>query len=131
MIDRRHIQLLKRQRYVVVRPTGEVVSFYKQLQKELLSLLSSSISVVSYPGYPHVTIRGFPEGTDLDSLRRIIGEWVETVSPLDIRIGGLSYFPDPYKVVFVEIAKNEALVDAFNRLSLATAELPQFEPQRS
>jgi 2'-5' RNA ligase len=129
--DQSHLQLLDKQRYVVVRPTGEIVSFYKGLQKRFLSLLSSSASPFSYPNYPHMMIRGFPEGTDLQTLRQMVYGWTKTISRLKIKLKSLSYFPDPYKVVLFEIEKNEVLVDAYNKLALATAALPHFDPQRS
>jgi 2'-5' RNA ligase superfamily len=131
MTDQGHLQSLDKQRYVVVRPIGEIVSFYKSLQKQLLSLFSSSAFPLSYPNHPHMMIRGFPEGTDLQSLRQIVDEWAKSISPPKIKLRTLSYFPDPYKVVLLEIEKNRALIDAYNKLAAMTAVLPQFEPQRS
>jgi 2'-5' RNA ligase len=131
MTDQGHLQSLDKQRYIVVRPIGEIVSFYKSLQKELLSLFSPSASALSHPNYPHMMIRGFPEGTDLQTLRQIVDGWTKTISPLPIKLKNLSYFPDPYRVVLFEIEKNGALIDAYNGLAAAAVLLPQFEPRRS
>jgi hypothetical protein len=110
MPDQGHLQSLDKQRYIVVRPIGEIVSFYKSLQKNLLSLFSPAASALSYPNYPHMMIRGFPEGTHLQSLRQIVDGWTKATSPRQIKLKKVTYFPDPYKVVLFEIEKNGALI---------------------
>ena len=126
-----HLQSLESQRFVVARIGGESESLYKSLQEEFLRLLTASRSIVSYPNVPHVTIRGFPEGTDLQTLRQIVREWARATSPLQIKLNQLSHFPSPYKIVILEVEKNAALVHAYDRLADATASLPRFEPRRT
>ncbi len=64
MTDQRHIQFLDK---LTIRC---IVSFYNHLQKQLVSLFSSSALPLSYPNYPHMMIRA-GNGSGRRGVRRL------------------------------------------------------------
>lgn len=108
--DPEHIGRLEGQRYVVLRPCGIISDVYAQVQtvfKEKLAGLP-----VSHPAQPHITLAGFPKGTPLESVRELVAQWAPTISPLQVEIERVSFFPTPFQIVIAQVRKTTALFNA-------------------
>src|SRR6185503_146036 len=95
-------------------PTGIVAEIYAQIQgtvKERLAGLP-----VSYPAHPHVTLAGFPKGTDLESVRELVAQWTPTIAHLKVELERASVFPAPFQIVIAQVRKTVALFDALASL---------------
>jgi 2'-5' RNA ligase len=123
--DRRLLAALEGQRYVVLRPPAHIVSLFREVQSQFRAVLPAA---VTYPAEPHVTLRGFPVGTDLTILRSVVATWADSVPPLDLTIEDLSAFPPPHKVPILKIRRTRELVRAFMSLAglASAAKLPEF-----
>lgn len=112
--DPRHLGELDGTTYVVLRPRGDVVDAYAAVRDELRQRLGNEN--VSFPAYPHVTLRGWPAGTDLERIRDAVGIWAKRTAPLLVAIDRIGTFPPPYRVVVVIVRKTDALRHAFASL---------------
>jgi 2'-5' RNA ligase len=112
--DPDHIALLEGQRFVVLRPTGVVLDVYDHVRgliKEKLAGLS-----VSYPAQPHVTLAGYPKGTSLEDVRKLVARWAPPIHPLRLEIEKASVFPAPFQIVIVHVRKTAELLHALSSL---------------
>jgi 2'-5' RNA ligase len=98
------------QRFVVLRATGAVADAHRHVR----SLLKEQIADgdPSYLANAHVTLTGFPKGTELGSVRDLVAEWARMVAPLQLEVEKAGYFPAPFQIVILQIRKTSALCDA-------------------
>jgi 2'-5' RNA ligase superfamily len=111
--DPRDIARLEGQRYVVLRPIGAVADVHRQVRALAKERLGCEISC---PAGGHVTLAGFPRGTDLDDIRELVEEWARTMAPLRIEIERVHHFPSPFQIVIVRVRKTRELFDALTSL---------------
>jgi hypothetical protein len=126
--DPRDIARLEGQRYVVLRPTGAVPHVHRQVRALARERLADAD--VSYPATAHVTLTGFPAGTELDAIRELVGEWARTVAPLRIEVERVHHFPPPFQIVMVQVRKTRELFDALASLRgrVKDRRLPDMSP---
>ena len=129
--DPKHIALLKGQRYVVLRPTGDVRDVHSQVRALARDRLAEYD--VSYPACAHVTLAGFRAGTDLDALREVVRNWAATVAPLQLEVERVHHFPSPFQIVMVQIRRTPELFDALASLRERAREsgFPDLSPIQS
>jgi 2'-5' RNA ligase len=108
--DPNDIARLEGQRYVVLRPTGEVPDVHGHVQSLIKKQLANCD--VSYPAHAHVTLSGFPKGTHLASVRELVAQWARSIAPLRLEVEGASYFPTPFQIVIVQVRKMSELFEA-------------------
>ncbi len=116
--DPQHLRLVNGERYAVLRPTRPVVGAYSEVQARLRDRLAGSAA--SFPAYPHVTLRGWPAGTELESVRDVVRTWAKRTGSLRVQIERIGTFPSPYQIVVVLVRKTDALREAFSSLIQAT-----------
>jgi len=108
-----HIREVDGQRFVVFRPEGAVSECHRTLQDVLRRRLSGM--PVSFPR-AHVTLAGFAAGTQLESVRELVSNWTRGVPPLRVQVQGARSFPPPFQVLYLEVLKTPALVQALRSL---------------
>ena len=59
---------------------------------------------------------GLAEGTHLESVRQLIGEWASTIRPLRLELERATFFPTPAQVVIVQVRKTPELFRALTTL---------------
>lgn len=116
--DRGHLSVLEGQRYVVLRAMGEAAQALKRVQDDVRAELDGQPA--SFPNAAHVTLRGFPAGTDLDRVVALVESWSVNVGPLEVEITRAATFPAPDQIVICEVRKTDALKTAFASLLEAT-----------
>jgi len=126
--DPRHVARLAGERYVVLRPTGAVVRSYEHVRSAMQERLAGL--PVSFTAQPHVTLTGFPTGTPLAGVQRLVTEWARSVPPLRIEVERVRVFPAPDQVVVVQVRKTPELFDALSDLRRRAPEhgLPDWPP---
>ena len=77
--DPNHLTLVNGERYVVLRPTGIVARAYAEVQAAVRRKLFGSL--VSFPAQGHVTMKGFPRGTALIDVQKVVRQWAASVPP--------------------------------------------------
>lgn len=97
-------------RFVVLRATGAVANAHGYVR----SLVKGQITHPEAAFLPqaHVTLAGFPKGTNLESVRDLVAEWAQSVAPLQIEVEKVGYFAAPFKIVILQIHETTALCDA-------------------
>lgn len=127
--DPGHLAALEGQRYVVLRPSGDVVEEFEKVRSSVRRLVG--FDALPSPSFPHVTFIGFPSGTPLEDVQRLAARWAEQTPPLTIEIEKLSTFPSPFQAVIVQVAKIPSLTAALAAIRQLAADvgLPQW-PQR-
>jgi 2'-5' RNA ligase len=118
--DPAHLGRLRGERYVVLRPRGDVLRCAGQVQEALRVRLRGL--PVSYPAHPHVTLKGFPAGTALGDVRSLVARWAAKIAPLSLEIEGSAAFPSPHQVVVLRVRKTAPLFQAFLDLAEAARE---------
>ena len=124
--DVAHITRLDKQRFLLLRPRGEVATIFHAMQAQFRARFPAS--EISYPAQPHVTIHGFPAGSSVEQTTHLAREWARETPPLRIAIERASSFGLPFKIAIVQIRKTNALTQSMQRArKIAQAsELPQF-----
>ena len=112
--DPNHLALLEGQRYVALRPAGPVSAVHEQVRASVKERLAGL--PVSYPAQAHVTLTGFPKGTDLESVRALVGQWARTIPRLQLEVERVGVFPAPFQIVIVQVRKTAELFDALASL---------------
>jgi 2'-5' RNA ligase len=102
------------QRYVVLRPLGKVANVYTTVQAAIQARFSDL--VISYPAQAHVTLKGFPAGTPLGAVQTLVQRWATAASPLRVEVERVTVFPEPFKIVIVQVRKTAELYHALARL---------------
>jgi hypothetical protein len=97
-----------------LRAEGELAAAHERVREELRSLLRDAR--VSYPNTGHITMRGFPAHTDVDTIRQTVDRWAGATRPLRLEVEGVSVFRPPFQIVVVVIRKTPELADAYRRL---------------
>jgi 2'-5' RNA ligase len=115
--DPDHLAVVEGQRYVVFRPVGQVQRTFETLQRQLRETLADPR--ISFPLTGHVTLRGFPIGTSVESITRMVEAWALTVPPLMIEAEALATFPPPWQVVIVQVRTTPELERAYGSLAEA------------
>ena len=115
MTDPAHLTALAGQKYVVMRVGGEVERAFRDTQRLLRERLAGL--PVGYPNTGHVTLRGFPSGSDHVKVTGVLNAWSREVGPLAIETERPGVFEPPYKVVILRIARTDDLVRAYARLA--------------
>ncbi len=110
--DPAHVALLEGQRYLVLRPYGEVSSAHAAVQSLVRARLPGL--PVSYPARAHVTLQGFPNSTSLEHVQTFAASWAAGVPPLRIEVERLSVFPAPFKTVIIQVRKTPHLFRALS-----------------
>jgi hypothetical protein len=101
-------------RYVVLRPRGEVSTVYTTVQTAIQARFSDL--AISYPAQAHVTLKGFPAGTPLAAVQALVQTWAAEAPPLQVAVERVTIFPEPFKIVIVQVRKTVALFHALVRL---------------
>jgi 2'-5' RNA ligase len=112
--DPGHLAELEGQRYVVLRPEDELRAAYEEIRGQFELALDRE--PVSYPNIGHVTLRGYPAGTNAEDIGRAVERWATRSPPLDLESEGLSIFGEPDRIVVLVIRKTPELADAYQRL---------------
>ena len=115
MTDPAHLTALAGQKYVVMRVGGEVDRLFQETRRLLLERLAGL--PVGHPNAGHVTLRGFPCGTDYDRLSQVLDDWSTETPPLAIETERLAYFGPPHQIIMLRVRRTEALVRAYARLA--------------
>lgn len=113
--DPEHLAQVEGQRYLVLRPSGDVVDAFSEVQRELRRELTADLA--SFPNHPHVTLRGWPAGTPLDRILDLAAEWAAEQPTHRIEIEGMETFPPPFQVVFVAVRDNSVLRAGYAKLA--------------
>lgn len=114
MTDASLLESLSGQQYLVVRPAGDVASFYETEQAALLRALPGS---VTHPNTGHVTLRGFHEPERVDALREVLAHWASEQPGIRLRVEGVDGFPPPFQVLIARLQRTPSLVDAYSTLT--------------
>jgi len=107
-------------RFVVLRATGAVADVHQQVCDVLGDQLERQDVFCLTDA--HVTLTGFPKGTDLDAVRNLVAEWAGSVAPLELEVEKAGYFPAPFQIVMLQIRKTSALGDAMVSLRTRASE---------
>jgi 2'-5' RNA ligase len=119
--DPRDLAALEGKRYVVLRPDESVSEIHSQVRSKIRAKLWGL--PVTYPAAAHLTIAGFPTGTSLTAVQRLVADWAPRRSPLLVELdGGVGFFPEPYKTVILQVRKTEALFHALSDLRRSAEE---------
>jgi len=114
MTDPSLLESLNGQQYLVVRPVGDVASFYAAEQQALLRVLPDS---VMHPHTGHVTLRGFAEPDRVDALRDVLTRWAADQPPLHLEVEGVDGFPPPFQILIARLRRSPSLVEAYANLT--------------
>lgn len=115
MTDPTHLSVLAGQKYVVLRVGGDVERLVRDTQQRVRERLAGL--PVGFPNTGHVTLKGYPSGTDHDRVTRILDAWSREVPPLAVETERLSQFGPPHQVVILRVTKTEALSRAYCRIA--------------
>ena len=115
MTDPTHLSALAGQKYVVLRVGGDVERLFEETQRRLRERLAGL--PVGFPNTGHVTLKGYPRGTDHDAVTRVLDRWSSEMPPLSIETERLSHFGPPHQVVILQVKKTEALSRAYCRVA--------------
>ena len=115
MTDPAHLTALAGQKYVVMRVGGEVERLFRDTQRLLRERLVGL--PVGYPNTGHVTLRGFPSGTDHIKVTGVLNAWSRETAPLSIETERLSHFGPPHQTIILRVRRTEELVRAYARLA--------------
>ena len=115
MTDQAHLSALAGQKYVVLRVGADVERVFRDTQRLLQERLAGQ--PVGYPNTGHVTLRGFPRGTNYDRLAAVLDVWSRETPPLAIETERLTHFGPPHQAVILRVRKTEDLVRAYSRLA--------------
>ncbi len=105
---------LEGQAYVVLRPTGSIVEQFSTARQRLRNQLTGR--PLTHPNSAHVTIKGFPRGSDHAAVERVVDRWAAQADPLLIRIEDIDVFGPPTKAVIFRVTKTDALKRAYTTL---------------
>ena len=108
------IALVEGERYVVLRPNGIVLDVYERVRTLIRKKFPGL--TVSYPAQAHVTLTGFPKGTQLESVRELVAQWAATIPRLRLEVERVSVFPSPFQIVIVQVRRTAELVDTIASL---------------
>lgn len=117
--DPKDLARLEGQRYIVLRPTGPVSDIHRHVQAVTRERLADGD--VSYPACAHVTLTGFPVGTELAAIRQLAGEWARGIAPLRIEVERVHHFPSPFQILIVQVRKTPELFGALASLRALTS----------
>jgi 2'-5' RNA ligase len=112
--DPNDIARFEGQRFVVLRATGPVPDIHCHVRSLIKEQLAHGD--VSYPAQAHVTLTGFPKGTQLEPIRDLVAQWARSVGPLRLEVERAAYFPAPFQIVILQILKTTELFDALASL---------------
>ena len=115
MTDPAYLTALAGQKYVVLRVGGEVERAFQETQRLLRDRLAGL--PIGYPNSGHVTLRGFPSGSDHISVTGVLNAWAREMAPLVIETERLSHFGPPHKVIILRVRRTDELVRAYARLA--------------
>ena len=115
MTNPAHLTVLAGQKYVVLRVGGEVGRVFQESQELLLARLRGL--PVGYPNAGHVTLRGFPPGTDYDRVSQVLDVWSKETPPLVVETERPGYFGPPHQAIILRVRRTDALVTAYARLA--------------
>jgi hypothetical protein len=105
---------LQGQRYVVLRPFGDIVAEFERVKRALAQRFQNV--AISYVARPHLTLAGFEAGTALESVSRLAALWATTVRPLTIQAEAVGFFP--FRIAIVRVRKTPELSEALGLLRL-------------
>lgn len=109
-----HLARLTGHRYVVLRPNDEVSATHATVQSSVRAQYSDL--AISYPARAHVTLKGFPAGTQLEEVQALVHAWAAGVPSLRIEVERITVFPFPFQVVIVQVRKTATLFHALTSL---------------
>jgi aminoglycoside 6'-N-acetyltransferase I len=118
--DAAHLARLEGQRFVVLRPNGDVHRAYCDVRARVRERLRGLD--VSYPAEPHVTLAGFGRGTSIEAARDLAGAWASTIAPLTIRTEAVSTFQGRFQIIIIRVQRTAELVHALTSLRGLAAE---------
>src|SRR6266508_3283767 len=108
------------QRFVVLRATGGITDVHRHVRSLIKAQLAHG--AVSYPAQAHVTLTGFPKGTQLELVRELVAQWAPSVLPLRLKVETAGYFPAPFQIVLLQIRKTPELFEALASLRTRAAQ---------
>ncbi|MDF2563461.1 MAG: hypothetical protein K0R99_4907 [Microbacterium sp.] len=105
---------LNGQQYLVLRPQGEIESFWDVSRD---SINRSTHQQVTYPNSGHVTLRGFFEPHRVDELKDALREWAVSQPPIALSVDGVDGFPTPFQIVIARLERTPSLIAAYASLT--------------
>lgn len=112
--DAAHLARLEGQRFVVLRPNGDVHRAYCDVRARVRERPSGLD--VSYPAEPHVTLAGFARGTSIDTARDLVNAWAPSIAPLTVRTEAVSTFQGRFQIIIIRVQRTDALVHSMASL---------------
>lgn len=116
MTDPSQLTSLEGQQYLVLRPTDEVSTAYRETQQQLLGTLPHP---VKHPHTEHVTLRAFYEPERREEVAALVREWAAKQSPIDVVVEAVDTFPAPWQVVIMRLERTASVVNAYRTLTNA------------
>lgn len=116
MTDPGQLRDLEGQQYIVLRPTGAVMSEFDRVQDAARRRLGDS---VGYPGAAHVTLRGLYEPERVDEVRALVRHWAAAQHPVDVVFEAVDSFPAPWQIVIARLRRTPSLLRAYASLTEA------------
>lgn len=105
---------LEGQQYVVLRPTGDVATTYRQTQRELLTHVPAA---TKHPHTEHVTLRGLHEPERREEVAVLVRAWAARQHPIEITGEAIDTFAAPWQIVIMRLARTTPLVNAYSSLT--------------
>ena len=114
MTDPALLDSLDGQQYLVLRPQGEIESFWDATRD---SLRSSTPGPVGHPNTGHVTLRGFFEPHRVDALKEALGAWAESQPPIELSVDDVDGFPTPFQIIIARLERTPSIVAGYASLT--------------
>ena len=107
---------LEGQQYVVLRPRGDVATFY---DAERAAFRSALPAAVTSPNTGHVTLRGFEEPARTAELKDFLARWAGRQEPIEVEVTDVDGFAPPFQILIARLARSSSLVGAYASLTAA------------
>jgi len=108
--DQNELPRFDGQRFVVLRPGGEVCDAFERVRRTIRD--KHADLPISYIARAHVTLGGFPKGTRLESVQELARVWAPAVSSLRVEVKQVGFFVSPFQLLFLQVRKTPELLHA-------------------
>lgn len=119
MVDAGQLRDLEGQQYIVLRPAGDVLAEFDQVQDAARGRLETAglARSVRYPGAAHVTLRGLYEPERVDQVRDVVRRWAAGQHPIEVVFEAVDSFPAPWQIVIARLARTPSMLNAYASLT--------------
>lgn len=114
MTDPALLDSLEGQQYLVLRPHGQIESFWDATSDDLRQSIPQA---VSHPNTGHVTLRGFFEPDRVEELKDALAAWAHSQPPIELTVDAVDGFPSPFQIVIARLSRTPSLVAAYASLT--------------